>query len=89
MGENAAAGNFAATSTFCQWKNSPGHNANMLRSEFKVIGIGVQTISGSQYGTYWSTPFGATNSDADGSMATSNPRTESSSCSLPSSLPAC
>jgi uncharacterized protein YkwD len=89
IGENAAAGNFSASGTFCQWKNSPGHNANMLRAEFRVIGIGSQTVSGSQYGTYWSTPFGSSNSDDDGTQATSSPQTEGNSCVRPSSLPSC
>jgi len=33
------------------WKNSPGHNANMLRPEWTYIGVGVATspISGSTY----------------------------------------
>jgi uncharacterized protein YkwD len=57
MGENLAAGNSTATATFGQWKNSPGHNANMLGSSFVVIGIGRAT-GGGTYGTYWTTVFG-------------------------------
>ena len=38
-GENIAAGYNDAARTFNLWRNSPGHNANMLNSNFKVIGI--------------------------------------------------
>ena len=37
-GENIAAGSEFAENTFSQWKNSPGHNANMLRQGFKAYG---------------------------------------------------
>lgn len=57
-GENIAAGNASASATFQQWRNSPGHNANMLKAGFGAIGIGRATVSGSQYGTYWTTIFG-------------------------------
>lgn len=57
MAENIAAGNSGAQATFEQWKNSPGHNTNMLGSSFKVIGIGRAT-GGGRYGTYWTTVFG-------------------------------
>jgi uncharacterized protein YkwD len=57
MGENIAAGDSGAAGTFLQWKNSPGHNANMLGSSFTVIGIGRAT-GGGTFGTYWTTVFG-------------------------------
>jgi len=57
MAENIAAGNSGALATFNQWKNSPGHNANMLGSSYTVIGIGRAT-GGGTYGTYWTTDFG-------------------------------
>jgi uncharacterized protein YkwD len=57
MGENIAAGNSTADSTFTQWKNSPGHNANMLGGSYTVIGIGRAT-GGGTYGVYWTTVFG-------------------------------
>jgi hypothetical protein len=56
--ENIAAGNSTGSATFDQWKNSPGHNTNMLGSNHKVIGIGRAT-GGGQYGVYWTTKFGA------------------------------
>jgi uncharacterized protein YkwD len=57
MAENIAAGNSGAQGTFDQWKNSPGHNANMLGGNFKMIGIGRAT-GGGQYGSYWTNVFG-------------------------------
>lgn len=57
MAENIAAGNSGAQATFNQWQTSPGHNANMLGSNFTVIGIGRAT-GGGQYGVYWTNVFG-------------------------------
>lgn len=57
MGENIAAGNATASATFNQWKNSSGHNANMLSANFKVMGIGRAT-GGGNYGVYWTNVFG-------------------------------
>ncbi|MFL5813824.1 MAG: CAP domain-containing protein [Bdellovibrionia bacterium] len=59
-GENIAAGNATAQATFTQWKNSPGHNANMLNANYKVIGIGRAQNSSSTYNWYWTTDFGGT-----------------------------
>jgi uncharacterized protein YkwD len=56
MGENIAAGNPDAQATFLQWKNSPGHNANMLSSNFTMMGIGRAT-GGGTYGVYWTNVF--------------------------------
>jgi len=56
MAENIAAGNPGAMDTFTQWKNSPGHDANMLDSDFTMIGIG-RSLGGGTYGTYWTNVF--------------------------------
>ena len=56
MGENIAAGHSTASETFTQWKNSPGHNANMLNTNYNVIGIGRAT-GGGEYGVYWTNVF--------------------------------
>lgn len=56
-GENIAAGNSGAQGTFDQWVDSPGHNENMLGSNFAVVGIGRAT-GGGTYGAYWTTVFG-------------------------------
>ena len=57
-GENLAAGTSSATTAFNLWKDSPGHNANMLNANFRVIGIGRVYTAGSPYGWYWTTDFG-------------------------------
>jgi uncharacterized protein YkwD len=59
-GENIAAGNATAQATFTQWKNSPGHNANMLNANYKVIGIARAQNPSSTYNWYWTTDFGGT-----------------------------
>lgn len=56
-GENIAAGNADAAATFQQWKNSPEHDANMLRSAFTTIGIG-RAQGAAPYTWYWTTDFG-------------------------------
>lgn len=58
IGENIAAGNRTASATFTQWRNSPGHNANMLNPKYRAIGIGRASSSSSKYGYYWTTTFG-------------------------------
>ncbi len=57
-GENLAAGADTAQGAFELWRNSPGHNANMLRAEFTVIGIARAYGPGTTYGWYWTTDFG-------------------------------
>ena len=57
-GENLAAGTSSAQIAFNLWKDSPGHNANMLNANFRVIGIGRVYTAGSPYGWYWTTDFG-------------------------------
>lgn len=57
-GENIAAGNATAAATFDQWKNSSGHNANMLNANYKVIGIGKAYNGAATYRNYWTTDFG-------------------------------
>ena len=57
-GENIAAGTSSAQTAFNLWKDSPGHNANMLGVNYNVIGIGRVYTAGSPYGWYWTTDFG-------------------------------
>lgn len=59
-GENCAAGHADAQNTFLQWKNSAGHNANMLGSAFQAIGIGRAYNVNATYKSYWTTDFGST-----------------------------
>ena len=80
--ENIAAGSSSAEGTFCQWKNSPGHNTNMLQAMHKTVGLGVSY--GGSYGIYWENSFGPEASDT-----LSNPLTNDSGCDLNLTLPIC
>lgn len=80
--ENIAAGNTTASGTFCQWKNSAGHNTNMLQSNHRSIGIG-RALGGS-YGAYWSNNFGPMTQDL-----LNEPLTEEIGCLMPITLPNC
>jgi uncharacterized protein YkwD len=57
-GENIAAGQVTAEQVFNAWKASSGHNANMLGSGYKVIGVSLVVVPGSPYTYYWTTDFG-------------------------------
>jgi hypothetical protein len=63
LGENIAAGMSTATDAFTAWKNSPGHNANMLGANYTAIGVGRAYVAGSSYGWYWTTDFGGVADD--------------------------
>lgn len=50
-GENIAFGNVSADAMFKMWMNSPGHRANLLRPDYKSMGMGAyKTMSGRWYG---------------------------------------
>ena len=57
-GENIAAGQSTAAQVFAAWKASSGHNANMLNSAYKVLGVSFYQFAGSPYTSYWTTDFG-------------------------------
>lgn len=57
-GENIAAGYPDAVSVFEGWKNSPGHNANMLQPDFTAIGVSGVYKQDTTYGWYWTQTFG-------------------------------
>ena len=57
-GENIAAGHLSPQQVFDAWKNSPGHNANMLKPEFTLIGVSCFYSSDSTYLHYWVQYFG-------------------------------
>jgi len=59
-GENIAGGEASAADTLKQWKNSPPHRANLLRTKFKVMGIARAHDDDSMLGWYWTADFGAT-----------------------------
>ncbi len=73
-GENLAGGTAWSTaqSAFVAWQNSPGHNANMLNSFYKQIGIARVNVPGSPYTWYWTTNFGATNDGTGGAPPPAN-----------------
>lgn len=75
MGENLAAGYSTAINVFSAWKNSPGHNANMLDPNYVAMGISRIYVAGSPFGWYWTTDFGGVESKASASSADSSTRT--------------
>jgi len=59
MAENLAGGYPTAAEAFKAWKNSAGHNRNMLDPVFKVIGVSRHFAADTAYGYFWTTDFGA------------------------------
>jgi uncharacterized protein YkwD len=57
-GENLAAGSSSGSQTFELWRNSPGHNANMLNPNYRVAGIAAVFNQDSTYGWYWTLDMG-------------------------------
>ena len=57
-GENLAAGVAAGSETFELWRNSPGHNGNMLNPNYVVAGISAVFNQDSTYGWYWTLDLG-------------------------------
>ena len=57
-GENLAAGSSLAWNAFLQWRNSPGHYANMVNKNYRAIGIGHAYNPDSTYDHYWTQTFG-------------------------------
>ncbi len=58
IGENLAAGMATAAPTFAQWRAEPAHRRAMLRSNFRLIGIGRAYSADSMMGWHWATTFG-------------------------------
>lgn len=73
IGENIAAGNSSAAATFEQWRNSAGHNQNMLNSNYNAIGIGRAFGPNTPYGWYWTTDFGGFADSAPPPLSTNTP----------------
>jgi len=57
-GENVFWGSSSAQVAFDWWRNSSGHNANMLHPQFTEIGVGRAFNASSTYDWYWTTDFG-------------------------------
>lgn len=57
-GENIAAGYATGAAVFQGWHDSPGHNANMLGENYRVMGLARVYTQGSPFGWYWTNDFG-------------------------------
>ncbi|MET9387809.1 CAP domain-containing protein [Streptomyces sp. NPDC002928] len=57
IGENIACGQRSPAEVVEGWMNSPGHRANILKTDFTHIGVGF--AGGGPAGTYWTQLFGA------------------------------
>ncbi|MDE6957614.1 MAG: Ig-like domain-containing protein [Lachnospiraceae bacterium] len=55
MGENIAAGQSTSSQVMNSWMNSPGHKANIMNPDYKVVGVGVVSLNGVRY---WVQCFG-------------------------------
>lgn len=53
VGENIAAGQLNAAAVVQAWSKSPGHNSNMLDSNFRAMGLGYAYNVQSTYKHYW------------------------------------
>lgn len=51
--ENIAAGSSSWAETLRMWKNSPGHNKNLLQSKADIVGVAVARNEQTRYKTYW------------------------------------
>ncbi len=71
--ENIYAGRPDAQSVFAAWRNSSGHNANMLRDGVTSAGIARAYGAGTTYGWYWTLDL--TNSSAVTATTTTAPTT--------------
>ncbi len=56
-GENIAGGIADAAGVFLLWRDSPGHRENLLRPEFRAIGI-ARVAGPNSFHWYWTTDFG-------------------------------
>lgn len=63
-GENISAGRTDAQEAFDAWRASPGHNSNMLSSNYVAIGISMATNPDAEFEYYWTTVFGGVADEA-------------------------
>jgi len=57
-GENIAAG-YTVSKVMAGWLASPGHCENIMRPQFRELGVGIYSKPGSAYGSYFTQDFGA------------------------------
>jgi uncharacterized protein YkwD len=53
VGENIAAGQTSVSAVMGGWLASPGHCANIMRAEYRDVGVSCVQQGGSTYGRYW------------------------------------
>jgi uncharacterized protein YkwD len=88
--ENIYAGRSDAQSVFTAWRNSSGHNANMLRDGVTSAGIGRAYGAGTTYGWYWtldltnSSPVSSTTTTTTGPTTTTTRPTTTTTTMRPS-----
>lgn len=58
LGENIAAGQSTPEEVVQEWMASPGHRKNILKPQYKEIGIGYSAGAHGQYKHYWVQEFG-------------------------------
>jgi uncharacterized protein YkwD len=58
-GQNIAGGQKSPEEVVDAWMKSPGHRENILRPEFKEVGIALVENANSKFGTYWVEDFGS------------------------------
>ena len=51
--ENVSAGYFSLADALTGWRNSPGHNANLLAQGMRHMGIATAYAPGTRYLTFW------------------------------------
>ncbi|NMG10311.1 CAP domain-containing protein [Brasilonema sp. UFV-L1] len=80
MGENIAAGQQTPEQVVQDWMNSPGHRANILKSDYKEIGVGFEN-------NYWVQEFGSGDLNPVSYIPGSESNTQVASNSTPASEP--
>ncbi|UQA60665.1 CAP domain-containing protein [Polyangium aurulentum] len=58
VGENIASGRDTAAGAVEQWMASPGHCTNIMRPDFRHLGVGYAARQGSRFTHYWTMVFG-------------------------------
>jgi uncharacterized protein YkwD len=58
VGENIASGQTSVEDVMNDWMKSPGHCENIMRPEYKYLGVGYYFSQDSAYGHYWVQCFG-------------------------------
>ncbi len=82
--EIIAAGPRLAATVVEAWKNSPDHDRCMTGSSYKVMGVGLVYVPGSEYLYYWTIDFGVF-VDSTAHWATDPPSSTTTSTTVPPS----